>query len=192
MWEYWLRKRTPPVGETGGVGYNVKTRTENKHKRAETQAPTEGEDKTPAPTEPPKPSAPEQPRRRRSSGISTKNSRYVPREWQLVKAIAETQGESTAPVPAKTEVASLKPRELKLWAVIQRGSKGPTYCREVDAFDGVGIAPPRKGIWKDGPRTYLAAYNSGDPRLVHWIQDEKHKIQKKAKVAKTRKELASE
>jgi hypothetical protein len=80
----------------------------------------------------------------------------------------------TAPEPAQ-----LMDRERRIWDVIQRGASGPQYCRELD---NAGIAPPRKGIWREGPRRYEAAYKSGEP-WRHWIQNEKYKIRRKAELA---------
>jgi hypothetical protein len=86
----------------------------------------------------------------------------------------------------------LDDREQKIWEVIHRGARGMVYCRELDA---ARVSPPRKGIWKEGPRTYTAGYQSRDKKLVHWIQNEKSKIRRKAELAghtETRTKLARE
>ena len=74
----------------------------------------------------------------------------------------------------------LTDRERRIWQVIQRGAKGLQYCRELDS---AGIAPLRKGIWKDCPRKYESAYRQGEP-WRHRIQDEKSKVRRKAELAK--------
>jgi hypothetical protein len=92
---------------------------------------------------------------------------------------------------ANKQHKALTDREQRIWKVVQQGPRGLTYCREVDAAK---VSPPRKGIWKDAPRTYEAAYKS-DERLAHWIQSEKSKIRRKAELAghaRTRPKLASE
>ena len=73
----------------------------------------------------------------------------------------------------------LTQREGEIWGIIQRGSKGLQYCRELDRAK---IAPLRRGTWKDCPRKYASAYLEGKP-WRHRIQDEKSKIQHKAKLA---------
>lgn len=92
---------------------------------------------------------------------------------------AETPDAEELPSKAPASVLALSQREKAIWSIIQNGSRGPTYCRELDA---AGISPPRKGIWSKGPRTYEGAYKSGDNRLVHWIQDEKSKIRRRAEL----------
>jgi hypothetical protein len=77
----------------------------------------------------------------------------------------------------------LTDREKKILEVIQRGSRGLAYCRELD---DAGIGARRAGSWKGAPLTYTAAYQAGQP-WRHRIQDEKSKISRKAKLAKTRK-----
>lgn len=106
-------------------------------------------------------------------------------EWSgLEKKVMEAQrgaqnSDRTAQGPeAKTQ--PLTEREGRISEVIQRGSEGLQYCRELDA---ARIAPPRTGVWKEeGPRTYVAAYQSGEP-WRHRIQDEKAKIRRKAELA---------
>ena len=71
----------------------------------------------------------------------------------------------------------------KILDVIQRGSRGLAYCRELD---NANIGPRRLGAWKGAPSTYTAAYQAGKP-WPHRIQDEKSKINKKAKLAKLAK-----
>lgn len=118
-----------------------------------------------------------------------------------VKKLTQNSSEAAQSVdrkPTKKQYKALTDREQKIWEVIQRGVKatpplrGTAYCREVDAAK---VSPPRKGIWQDGPRTYVAAYKSGDTRLVHWIQNEKSKVRRKAELAghtETRTKLARE
>lgn len=80
------------------------------------------------------------------------------------------------------EQVHLTQREEKIWGVIQLGSSGSQYCRELE---NAGIRPPRTGIWKGCPAgTYPAAYRLGEP-WRHRIQDEKSKIKRKAKLAET-------
>ena len=87
---------------------------------------------------------------------------------------------------AKKPRQRLSSRERKIWGVIQRGSKGLTYCRELE---NAGVRPCRKGVWQDCPAgTYPAVYHLGES-WPHRIQDEKSKIKRKAELAKT---LASE
>jgi len=74
------------------------------------------------------------------------------------------------------ESALLTDRERKIWEVIQRGSRGLQYCRDLEAAH---IKPRRKGVWQDCPRTYPAAYQVGEP-WRHRIQDEKSRIKRKA------------
>jgi len=82
------------------------------------------------------------------------------------------------PKPSDVEgVIKLTDREKNIWLVIQRGARGRQYARELDNAE---IAPPKVGVWKDGPRKYLAAYNLGG-RWPHRIEDEKSKITRKAK-----------
>jgi len=81
--------------------------------------------------------------------------------------------------PATVELTD---RERQILDVIQRGSRGLAYCRELD---NAHIGPRREGAWKGAPSTYTAAYRVGEP-WRHRIQDEKSKINRKAKLAKTR------
>ena len=93
-------------------------------------------------------------------------------------------------VDAHREGKQQKPltrRELKMWAIIQRGTKGLQYCRELDK---AGVAPLRRGAWKDCPRKYESAYLQGK-LWCHRIEDEKFKVKRKAKLAGLEK-LASE
>jgi len=85
-------------------------------------------------------------------------------------------------------LAKLSIREEKIWEVIQRGAGGRQYCRELD---NAQIAPVRKGVWREGPRKYVAAYDMGQP-WRHRIEDEKSKIRRKARAAKLSGTLASE
>jgi hypothetical protein len=93
--------------------------------------------------------------------------------------------ERTTSTPATIKLTE---RDKKILEVIQRGSKGPAYCRELD---NAHIGPRREGAWKGAPSTYAAAYRVGEP-WRHRIQDEKSKINRKAKLAKTRNSLAGE
>jgi hypothetical protein len=89
--------------------------------------------------------------------------------------------------PSKKTAVGLTDRERKILGVIQRGSKGMAYCREVD---NAGVRPPRKGVWENGPATYRGAYKEGRS-WRHRIQDEKFKIHRKAQLTGVAK-LASE
>jgi len=97
------------------------------------------------------------------------------REREAVENAAKKSG---LPLAGQPTPQPLTNREQKLWEVIQGGTTGLQYCREVDH---AGIAPPRKGIWKEGPRNYEGAYKSSD-QLRHWIQNEKSKIRRKAEL----------
>lgn len=88
--------------------------------------------------------------------------------------------------PHTVEQVHLTLREQKIWEVIQLGSTGPQYCRELQ---NANIRLPRTGVWRECPAgTYPAAYHLGEP-WRHRIQDEKSKVRRKAHLAKT---LASE
>jgi hypothetical protein len=80
-------------------------------------------------------------------------------------------------------IVKLTDREKTILEVIQRGSKGLAYCRELDT---AGIKCRRTKSWEGCPTTYPAAYQAGSP-WRHRIQDEKSKINGKAKLAGTRK-----
>jgi hypothetical protein len=80
----------------------------------------------------------------------------------------------------KEQKVQLSEREQKIWTVIQRGSKGPIYCRELE---NAGLKPRRTKFWKDCPGNYLAAYR--DSRWRKRVQDEKSRIARKGKLAKT-------
>lgn len=94
--------------------------------------------------------------------------------WLETKALV-------SPIPSRADHAIIKPtaREIRIWEIIQRGSSGRIYCRELDH---AGITPVRRGVWADGPRKYVAAYDLGAP-WRHRIEDEKYKITQKAKLA---------
>jgi hypothetical protein len=81
-------------------------------------------------------------------------------------------------VPAEPSPRSrLGDREKKIWKVIQRGSKGPQYCRELDNEK----VSPRTRWKRDGcPSTYLAAFYHPDPTWRQRIQNEKSKVHRKA------------
>jgi len=74
---------------------------------------------------------------------------------------------------------SLSDHERKVCGVIQSGTKGPTYCRELH---NAGATPPKEWISKDCPGTYPGAYNHGLPWTKR-IQDEKYRIRRKAESA---------
>ena len=80
---------------------------------------------------------------------------------------------------ASNKQKPLTDREQRIWAVIRKGSTGSQYCRELG---NARIAPLRSGVWKDCPRTYISAYQQGQP-WRHRIQDEKSKIRRKAELA---------
>jgi hypothetical protein len=94
--------------------------------------------------------------------------------------------EPTHGAPKPVDVIS--EREMRVFKVSQRVAGGRQYCHELD---NAGIAPPRKGVWEDGPRKYLAAYGLGQP-WRHRIEDEKYKIRRKATAAKLAGALAGE
>ncbi len=71
----------------------------------------------------------------------------------------------------------LNARENRLWSVIQRGSEGPTYCRELHEAH---LSPSKKWIAKGCPGTYPQAYL--DPYWRQRIQDEKSKVSRRAKL----------
>jgi hypothetical protein len=98
---------------------------------------------------------------------------------ELLLATFEVQGNK----PSKAaRVAQLRPRENRIWEVIQGGAKGLHYCRELK---NLHLRPPTSWV-KDGcPSDYPAAYVQGEP-WRHRIQDEKTKVRRKA----TRKKLA--
>jgi hypothetical protein len=109
---------------------------------------------------------------------------------QLQKVVLLTDlGKPAKPAASDSEIRQIQltDRELKIWSVIQRGVRGPQYCRELDS---ARIAPLRSGIWKDCPRKYASAYREGNP-WRHRIQDEKSKVRRKAELAGVAK-LASE
>jgi hypothetical protein len=101
------------------------------------------------------------------------------------KETEATVSVSRARYPEKS--IRLTQRELKILAVIERKVRGQQYCRELD---NAGIAPPRSGVWKGAWRKYESAYLEGKP-WPHRIQDEKSKIQHKAKLCRLAN-LASE
>ena len=72
----------------------------------------------------------------------------------------------------------LKPREQKIWDVIQRGFEGEPYCRELR---NVGVKPCKSWITHDFPPSYLEAYREGEPWRKR-IQDEKYRIRRKAEL----------
>ncbi len=90
--------------------------------------------------------------------------------------------------PQPTRIPVLTEREKRLWEIIQRGSQGLAYCREVQR---AGVKPRRIRSWKGCPGTYPAAYQMGEP-WRHRIQDEKSKIRGKAELPQTRKSLVGE
>jgi hypothetical protein len=102
--------------------------------------------------------------------------------WLERKSLAVKSGSKSPPT------VQLSDRERNLWKVIQRGTAGRRYCRELD---NAQIAPPRKGVWRDGPRKYLAAYGMGKP-WRHRIEDEKSKVRRKAKVFEFKVQIPSQ
>lgn len=107
----------------------------------------------------------------RRSLLAARATRRLP---PLVAARAEaayTEPARNTTIPAKEPTE----REQRIWAVIQRGSTGCQYCRELG---NAGIAPRKSGAWKGCPRTYISAYQQGEP-WCHRIQDEKFKIRRK-------------
>jgi hypothetical protein len=98
---------------------------------------------------------------------------------QIAKLKLELYRRDQAP-NAPNPTVELTSREQKIWKVIQRGSSGPQYCRELQ---NAGINPRKTGVWKDcHAGTYPAAYQLGEP-WRHRIQDEKSKIKRKAILA---------
>jgi len=93
--------------------------------------------------------------------------KHVSLEERLEK-LEESKGNGAMPT-------RLTDREEKIWEVIQRGSRGLQYCRDLEAAH---INPRRKGVWKDCPRAYPAAYKESQ-LWRHRIQDEKSRIQRK-------------
>jgi hypothetical protein len=75
-------------------------------------------------------------------------------------------------------IPALKERDVKILAVIQAGSKGMQYCREVQ---NAGVKPHRAWIKDSCPGTYPGAYL--EPKWRQRINDEKSKIRRKAELA---------
>jgi hypothetical protein len=75
------------------------------------------------------------------------------------------------------EVHALTGREKKIWEVVQRGSRGMQYCRELHA---AGLRPRRRWITRNCPGTYIAA--GRDKYWLGMIQDEKSKVRHKAEL----------
>lgn len=67
-------------------------------------------------------------------------------------------------------------REERMWEVIQRGTKGLAYCRELKS---ASLRPPTSWVRDGCPADYPAAYQEGKP-WQHRIQDEKTKVRRKA------------
>lgn len=128
-------------------------------------------------------------RRARSKEFEEKLHRNViailDRQAERLSLAQDTGSEKNEGTPKKAELTK---REKKLWDVIRRGARGLRYCGEVD---NEGIRIRTTGSWKGAPSTYAAAYRVGEP-WRHRIQDEKSKITRKAKLAKTRQALAGE
>ena len=74
---------------------------------------------------------------------------------------------------------TLTAREEKIYRVIQAGSKGAQYCREVH---NAGVKPHRAWLEDDCPGTYPAAYLDSN-KWRQRINDEKSKIRRKAELA---------
>ena len=94
---------------------------------------------------------------------------------------AEQHRESTTmQTHVETGATKLTDREQKIWEVIQRGTEGAEYSRELH---NAGLRP-RKGWIKRGcPGTYTAAYMDPDTHWRQMVQDEKSKISRKAELA---------
>lgn len=92
-----------------------------------------------------------------------------------LQAQALERGMRQAPSRAE-ESPQLSDRENRIWTVICQKARGRQYCRELD---NAGVATPRSGVWQEGPRKYVAAYDLKEP-WRHRIQDEKSKIRHKA------------
>ena len=109
-------------------------------------------------------------------------------EKKALETSASAPKQSPERMASPQATVGLTDRESNILDVIQRGSRGLAYCRELD---NAHIGTRREGVWRGAPSTYAAAYRVGKP-WRHRIQDEKSKINRKAKLAKTRKSLASE
>lgn len=69
-------------------------------------------------------------------------------------------------------------RERKVWNVIQQGSRGKQYCRELH---NARLKPCKSWVDDDCPSNYIEAYREGQPWRKR-IQDEKHRIKNKAEL----------
>jgi hypothetical protein len=104
---------------------------------------------------------------------------------QLERKARETSASGPVVAPGAADRTAgkqeepLTDHEQKLWSVIQRGLKGPTYCREVH---NAGARPRKEWISDGCPGTYPGAYLQGQPWTKR-IQDEKSKVRHKAELA---------
>jgi hypothetical protein len=104
---------------------------------------------------------------------------------QALRTVSEQAPEPAVQATRSTKTvrslqSKLTERELKIWEVIQQGSWGPQYCRELG---NAKIKPRKTGVWRNCTAgTYLAAYYLGE-RWPHRIQDEKCKVRRKAELA---------
>lgn len=117
--------------------------------------------------------------------LAEANSQIARLKLELIRRDQAPIVEADPARNASRPTVELTEREKEILEVIHRGPRGRQYCR---ALDHAGIKPRRSGLWKDGPGTYLGAYDEGDPWRQR-IQDEKSKIRRKAELA-TRKTLA--
>ena len=114
-----------------------------------------------------------------SSKKASKETDRILTRMDLLPAIDQNQSSRVKATAQPQQRPQLTNREKKIWVVIQQGTNGLQYCRELGK---IGVAPKRKGVWKDGPGSYVSAYQKGKP-WRHRIQDEKSKIRRKAKLA---------
>jgi hypothetical protein len=81
---------------------------------------------------------------------------------------------------ARTELpSSLSDHERRVWEVIQRGSRGAQYLRELHA---AGLRPRKSWREHGCPSTYTGIATDNDPKWRQRAQDEKSKIRRKAEV----------
>jgi len=123
--------------------------------------------------------------------------RYIARKISQLKAVMRNRydieimrlkyvglrAQPAEPPSPKSEIHSLKPielseRERKISEIIQLGSRGAQYCRELHAAN---LRPRRSWTHKGCPGTYPGAYT--DPKWRQAINDEKSKVRRKAEVA---------
>jgi hypothetical protein len=85
---------------------------------------------------------------------------------------------ASGPKIANKAKSSLTEREEKIWQVIQRGSKGAQYCRELHNAD---LRPRKSWVNRGCPGTYPAAFS--DPKWRQAVYGEKSKVAGKGKLA---------